>query len=313
MHRSSPRQPSRFPTLAGNIVRRLAAAAVVLAFASVLPSAARGQTPAPTVVVSDTVMEIRLNDGSVLYGRITAIEGERVIITAESGGRSDVGLAQIVSVRPTTSRLVGTERWQADPNTTRLFFGPTGRAVGRGTGYFAVYELLMPFVSYGVTDRLSLSGGTPVLPFVMGELVYVAPKLTIVSRPGMDLATGVLAFFLPSEDESLGLVYGVGTFGSRDDAITIGLGLPFLTGGDDEFAERVVVMLGGEARMSQRTKFITETYVIPGESGALVSGGIRFFGERLSADAGLGFGAGTGDVGCCVPIVNFVYSFGRPR
>ena len=63
--------------------------------------------------------------------------------------------------------------------------------------------------------------------------------------------------------------------------------------------------------MTQRTKFITESYFIPGISGGLVAGGIRFFGERLSADAGLGFAVGE-DSGCCIPVVNFVYSFGRP-
>lgn len=65
--------------------------------------------------------------------------------------------------------------------------------------------------------------------------------------------------------------------------------------------------------MSQRTKFITESYFVPGESGGLVVGGVRFFGERLSADAGLGFALDGGDASCCLPVVNFVYSFGRPR
>jgi energy-converting hydrogenase Eha subunit B len=47
-------------------------------------------------------------------------------------------------------------------------------------------------------------------------------------------------------------------------------------------------MLGGEARVGPRTKFLSENYFLVGESGVLVSGGIRFWGERLSADAGVG-------------------------
>jgi hypothetical protein len=142
--------------------------------------------------------------------------------------------------------------------------------------------------------------------------VYFAPKVTVMSRPGIDLAGGALAFFVPDEDESLGLLYGVGTFGSRDNALTLGVGLPFITDSDDTFGDRVVVMVGGEARMSPRTKFITESYFVPGISGGLVTGGLRFFGERLSADAGLGVAVGA-EVACCMPVVNFVYSFGRPR
>ena len=283
-----------------------------LLLASAFASTARAQGATVTIAASDTVMEIRLTDGSVLFGRIVATDGDRITIATESGVRTEVTRTQIVSIRATTSRLVNGERWAEDPNTTRLFFGPTGRAIGQGTGYFAVYELLMPFLSFGVTDRISISGGTPIVPGAIGELLYAAPKVTVISRPGVDLAAGALAFFVPSEDESLGLFYGVGTFGSRDNALTVGVGLPFFTGGDETFGDRVVLMIGGEARMSQRTKFITESYFIPGISGGLVAGGIRFFGERLSADAGLGFAVGD-DVGCCLPVVNFVYSFGRPR
>lgn len=287
----------------------IALLAFLLAPATTRSAQAQVSTP---IVVSDTVMEIRLTDGSVLFGRIAAAEGDRITIASESGARTELDRAQIALIRPTLTRLVNGERWNDDPNITRLFFGPTGRAIGKGTGYFAIYELFMPFLSYGVSDRVSISGGTPIVPFATGELFYVAPKVTVVSKPGVDLATGVLAFFAPDESESVGLLYGVGTFGSRDNAFTVGLGLPFITGSGDNFADRVVVMIGGEARMSQRTKFITESYFVPGESGGVVAGGLRFFGERLSADAGLGVLVGDA-VGCCLPIVNFVYSFGRPR
>jgi len=43
--------------------------------------------------------------------------------------------------------------------------------------------------------------------------------------------------------------------------------------------------------------------------GALVSGGLRFFGERLSADFGIGAAFGDTEAACCLPLVNFVYTF----
>ena len=257
-------------------------------------------------------MEIRLSDGSVLFGRIVSIDGDRVTIAAESGARTEVSRGQVVEVRATTSRVVNGQRWTEDPNATRLFFGPTGRAIGRGTGYFAVYELIMPFLSLGLSDRFSISGGTPIFPGITGELFYVAPKFTVISQPGVDVAAGVLAFMIPDEDESLGLVYGVGTFGSRDNALTFGLGLPVFRGATEDFMDRLVLMAGGEARMASRTKFIVEGYFLAGESNGLFATGLRFFGERLSADAGLGFAVGD-DTGCCLPVVNFVYSFGQRR
>ena len=302
----------RSPRLSRAPIQILSALLLSLLLASAFATGAAAQGVPPAITVSDTVMEIRLADGSVLFGRVVAADGDLITIATESGARTEVARAQIASIRPTTSRLVNGERWTEDPNATRLFFGPTGRAIGQGTGYFAVYELLMPFLSFGVTDRISMSGGTPIIPGIIGEVMYFAPKVTVMSRPGIDLAAGALAFFVPEAEESLGLLYGVGTFGSRDNALTLGLGLPFITDSDDAFAERVVVMVGSESRMSPRTKFITESYFIPGVSGGLITGGLRFFGERLSADAGLGVAVGE-DAGCCIPVVNFVYSFGKPR
>jgi hypothetical protein len=68
-------------------------------------------------------------------------------------------------------------------------------------------------------------------------------------------------------------------------------------------------MVGGESRIGRRTKFLTENYFLPSEGVGALSGGVRFFGERLSADFGLGVAFGDGDTACCLPLVNFVYSF----
>jgi hypothetical protein len=293
--------------------RSFAVSIVLVALIPLLAVAAasRGapaQPAPPTIVVSDTVLEIRLTDGSILYGRVMAIEGDRVTIATESGGRIEVARAGIARVQRVRGRLVGGERWLDDPNGTRLFFGPTARAVGRGAGYFAVYELVLPYLTIGITDAFSFSAGTPIIPEAMGEVAYLAPKLTVVATEATQIAAGVLAFFGPDEDGSAGLLYGVGTFGSRDNAFTLGAAFPFAT--SDGFGDTPAIMLGGEARSSQRTKFITENYFVPGESIALLSGGFRFFGERLSADAGIGVFIGEGETACCLPLVNFVYAWG---
>ncbi|MBI4545235.1 MAG: hypothetical protein HY703_08575 [Gemmatimonadetes bacterium] len=45
----------------------------------------------------------------------------------------------------------------------------------------------------------------------------------------------------------------------------------------------------------------------------ILSGGIRFFGERLSADVGLATLSSGGEGFCCAPVVNFVYNLGGTR
>lgn len=291
-------------------LRRLLPAVLPLALAFALPRPAAAQTDT-VAVVADSLYTIRLSDGSVLYGRITEQSADGLTVQTQAGATVRLRRDQVVSVAPLRGRVVDGAVWGDDPHATRLFFGPTARAIPKGEGYFGVYELFFPFVSYGVTDRFTISGGTPVFPEAIGRLFYVAPKYEVLRTPRASAAVGVLALFATEElTGSAGLLYGVGTFGTPDQALTVGATVPFVASGDDsEIGDDPVLMVGGEARMSRRTKFITENYFMPGESSALISGGVRFFGERLSADFGLGAGFGGDDSSCCLPLVNFVYSF----
>jgi hypothetical protein len=69
-----------------------------------------------------------------------------------------------------------------------------------------------------------------------------------------------------------------------------------------------VRLRGGEHRVSRRVKLVTENYVFSG--GGSGSVGVRFLGERLSADLELVVPLGAGVI-VAVPMVNFVWQFGR--
>lgn len=293
------------------VARCFACCLLLTGLALTLPVQAYGQTPAE-IVVSDTLREIRLADGSTLYGRIIATTGEQVTIQTESGATLQVDRAQIRSAGPLRGQVRNGEVWLEDPNATRLFFAPTGRSLRQGEGYFGVYELFFPFLTYGVTDALTIAGGTPIIPGVFGEVAYFGPKLGVVNTPAFQLSLGGFAGIFGGG--TAGILYGVGTWGSPELALTAGGGLGFTTDGDSgDLADRPLVMVGGEARAGRRLKFITENYFVFGESGAALSGGMRFFGERLSADAGLVMLVGEGCSGCVGPLVNFVYVFGGDR
>ena len=262
-------------------------------------------------VAADSLYTIRLTDGSVIYGRIVERTDEAVTIETQAGVRVTLQRGQIESMAAMRGRMVNGEVWPEDPHATRLFFGPTARAVPQGQGYLGVYELFFPFVTYGVTDRFTISAGTPIVPEAIGRVVYFAPKFEVVRTPSASAAVGVLALFATEEalDGTVGLLYGVGTVGNPDQALTIGATVPFYAAeGQSEIGSDPAFMIGGESRAGRRTKFITENYFFPGDGG-LISGGIRFFGERLSADFGIGAGVGDGESLCCLPLVNFVYTF----
>lgn len=301
-------------TLYGALLRAAARALplVLLAAAAALaPAPAAAQVP-ERIAVSDTLVEVRLSDGSTLFGRVVEVRDGRIVLETEAGARVELNREQIRSLRPMAGTVRGGVVWEEDPHATRLFFAPTGRALRAREGYFGVYELFFPFVTYGITDRFTVAGGTPVIPGIIGEFAYVGPKVLLVNAPRMQLSTGVFAGIF--EGGTAGLAYGVGTWGDRDDAFTAGVGWGFTAGDEDaDVDSRPLVMLGGETRTGRRTKFLTENYFVFGASGAVLSGGVRFFGDRLSADAGAALLYADADVLCCLPLINFVYSFGRER
>jgi hypothetical protein len=264
----------------------------------------------------DTVLEVRLRDGSVLYGRVLVQDSVHVVLRTLGGTEVDAKRDRMISIRVARGRLVGSEYWIADPNGTRLFFTSTGRALGKGEGYVSVYELFIPFVAYGVTDRFTIAGGTPIVPGAIGRAFYLAPKFTLVETERSAYAIGALSFALTEEisDGTVGLLYGVGTWGDRDNAVTFGAGWGYVWGrGASSLSSAPVIVLGGERRVSRRVKLVTENWMYTGSgaNGGVFSGGFRFIGDRLSADLGALGGAGEGSVACCFPMVNFVWNFGR--
>jgi len=263
----------------------------------------------------DTVVEVRLRDGSVLYGRVVEETPERIVLVTVNGVRLELPRAQVESMRVSAGRAVEGAFWAEDPNSTRLFFTSTARPLKKGDGYVSSFMLFLPLVAYGVTDRFTIAGGTPILPEAFGRMWYFAPKYTVAQRERSAFAVGALGFVLPEDlvdNGSVGIMYGAGTWGTRDRAITAGAGWGYVwTSGTSGVANDPVIMLGGETRVSRRVKLITENWMFTsGETDGFVSGGVRFIGDRLSADLGVGGFTGASN-GCCFPLVNFVYNFGR--
>lgn len=274
--------------------------------------AASAQVPPAAGTESSPVTELVLADGTRLVGRV--VSESAGIIEFRTAGGMDVRVAadQVVSRRILRGRLVDGIFRPEDPNVSRLLFSATGRPVGKGRGYFADYYVFLPFLAYGVSDRVTLAGGVSLVPGATEQLVYVAPKVTLVNTEETALSAGMLAGTVTGEDEWGGILYAVGTRGNGDSEASLGLG--FLFGGG-EVADQPIFMAGGTLRLGRTTKLISENYfVIEDGIHMLVSGGIRFFGERLAADLALmavpeaiddmeGFPF--------VPFVGFAYNFGR--
>jgi hypothetical protein len=248
--------------------------------------------------------EIVFKDGSRMFGTIVSEDEEQVVLKNQSGTVVAAKRADIASIEEVTGDLVDGRFVPVDPNATRLFFGPTGRSLARGQTYLGVYEFLMPFVQVGITDRLSIGGGTP-LVFGFDESdrpFWITPKLQLIHHARTQVAVGTFHVFNASGAGG-GVAYAVGTHGGSTASFTIGGGVAYGTGD----SRSGVLMAGGERQVGHNLKLISENYVWKDGHG-ITSAGVRFFGERLSADLAIAIPIGIEEL-IGFPVVNFVYAF----
>lgn len=275
-----------------------------------LPPAASAQE---TLVLEPgpAVLRIELVDGSTLIGRVRSTEGDLVVVETEAGARVEVTRSRIASVAP-AGEGPPEPRWPAADARDRLFAGPTGRTLPARSGYVGVLELFFPNITYGVTDRVQVGGGLPVLPELALETVYLTGKLGLLQTPLASISIGAVTFLAAEGGgTTIGAVYGAGTFGDERGGVTVGAGYPFFATGDDSgFADEAVFLVGGDWRVARNASLLTENYFVPSEGGAALGGGVRLYGDRLAVDLGLGAVYDASDFVCCLPLFNLTYAFG---
>jgi hypothetical protein len=278
----------------------IAAVVLTLTLGATLPAYAQDRSGSSHL---RTLQELVLTDGSHVYGTVERESSSEVEFRTMVGALLTTPRDQILTIRPVVGRMIGGEFRREDPNNTRLLFGPTGRALAKGEVYLGVYEALMPFVQVGITDRVSIGAGTPLIFNVddWDRLYWLTPKVQVFSGNGIHVAAGV--FHGVAGDDHAGIAYGVVTRELKAGAFTIGAGLGYNSDG----SRGGVLMIGGEAPVRRNIKWVTENYVW--DSAVVSSGGFRFFGERLSADLALGFVINGEDPVIPFPVVNFVYRF----
>jgi hypothetical protein len=282
------------PRVLARVVKLIAPA---LALAALLgaPRWARAQQPPArqdTAGTDSTQMYIlRTRDGSLFIGRLTRATVDTVYFVS-AGGPIALPRSVVVELRQLGH---GAMRrgvyWPPNPAETRLFFAPTGRMLDKGEGYFSdTYLFFLNFVG-GLTRRVTLGGGFSVFPTgdFTDNILYLTPKVGLVQTPRFNLAAGALLGFAGfgsidlggGNSNSFGILYSVATAGSSDASVTFGAGVAYA---GSDFANRPLLMLGGEKRVARRVSLVTENYALPGDNGSLVSYGVRFFGDRLSTD-----------------------------
>src|SRR5256885_9029172 len=113
--------------------------------------------------------------------------------------------------------------------------------------------------------------------------------------------------FLNVGDGHFGIAYVVGTRGTGDSAVTGGVGYAY----DRSYNSKngaAVVMIGAEHRITRGMKILSENYIFNG--GGILTGGVRWLGERFSADLAL-VAPTHCDTVVAFPLVDVVFNFSR--
>jgi hypothetical protein len=253
-------------------------------------------------------------DGSELVGTIVSSVPDTVVFKTGSGVTMVVPRTSIKELRTASGEYIGGEYRRYDPNTSRLLIGPTGRPLKKGQGYFAAYEIFFTYFGFGITDNISLGGGITLLPGAEGQLFYLAPKVGFsAASENISFSLGGIYMNTTAEDiGGVGAVFLMGTFGPPTASFTAGLGYGYAEG---EFSGSPLLVFGGEVQLSGSVKLLSENYVPIGADAVILSFGIRFFGERLSADLGLFYpmsgGEGISEGFPFIPWLGFAYNFGN--
>ncbi len=275
--------------------------------------------PSPGQVTADEIYIVTLNSGEIVKGNIVAESEGKITLQSVSGLTLEIPRTAIATMELFHGKMKEGKLYRSDPNYSRLMFAPTARPLKKGDGYFSDYYIIFPGVSYGFTRNLTVMAGFTIIPGLglKDQVKYIGPKFSLVNTEKYSVAIGTI-YGAVSGEFGGGISYVVGTFGSPDKSVTTGLGFGFMKAKNKkfEFAERPVIMLGGNFRLSNSLALVTENWLFPWEEFDLdyqpFSVALRLFGDRMAVD----FGAILMPVifkegGFPFPWLSFVYNFSR--
>ena len=288
---------------------------LLLAF-MLLPLLAQAQQEAGSETSADSTAIVTMLDGSIYIGDIISQGEGRIRMLTENIGEIEIPLEKVRSIK-----IVGPERFFEgsyffeNPNATRYLFGPSAIPLRKGEGYYQNTYVILQMFNYGLTDFLSVGGGFDVItPFVggTGPLFILTPKLGTQLTEKIHAGGGLLYANTLAADGfgGVGILYGVGTYGSRENNITAGLGWGFIEG---DFDSRPIITVSGMMRASQRIGLVSENWFIPSDGYAgFISYGLRFMGERITVDfAFINSAEILEEILIGIPYIDFVVKFGK--
>ncbi len=256
-----------------------------------------------------TLVRIETSDGNEFVGKIIGENALQVVLSTTNLGEITIQKKDIKSqVLISQKQIKEGKLWFVNPQATRYFWAPNGYGLKRGEGYYQNIYVLYNQVSVGVTDNFSVGGVLiPLFLFAGGPTpLFVIPKFSIpIQNNKLNLGVGALVGTIVGEETgAVGLLYGLSTFGSPDNNVSIGLAYGFA---DGDWASSPLINISGLFRISSRGYFITENYFI--DSGGVIAMGGRWIIKKASLDFMFGVPLGIEGGLVIIPALGFTIPF----
>ena len=252
-------------------------------------------------VGSKYIWEFR--DGTIIFGEFVKEESGNIYIIDEAGKEVYIPKVMVAQRHEATDKNYKEGEWLF-PNLhdTRYFFSPSAFGLQKGEGYYNnAYYLFWQF-QYGISDQVSIGGGSSVL----GIPTTVNLKYSTEIKKNLNLALGwfyvgdVLNYTDSDIGSLLNMPYVVLTKGSKEHNFTVGFSYNFTNDNSNSFdldEDNFVLNLGAITRIDRRFSLVFEGWILnPNDPTFLGGPGIRYFSKVNRVTAKNGAGAKTVDL-----------------
>ncbi|WP_026463143.1 hypothetical protein [Adhaeribacter aquaticus] len=267
---------------------------------------------------STSLYKVETTDGNEYIGTITLEAADYIQLKTARLGSLMLSKSDIRSLTPINQdRIRNGQFWFDNPQATRYLFSPNGYGLKKGEGYYQNVLVILNQVSYGITDKVSIGLGTLPL-FLFGSSytpVWLLPKVSLpITKDKFNLGAGALiGTGLGESNGGYGIVYGISTFGSKDQNLSLGLGYGYADGG---WGKAPTITISGLIRTGVRGYFLTENYIISTGDGSM--GLLSVGGRRIIKKVGLDYGliapiSSDIDTFLAIPFLGLTVPFGKGK
>jgi hypothetical protein len=214
------------------------------------------------------VEKLILLDGSSIVGRVVDESEGTLTLRLLDGSERVLYAGDVVSrTLQKTAKVVKGKVWDHNPNRTRHLWAPSAMPLNTGEGYISNKYFVFLTGAYGVTDNLTLLGGSfwpGLLAGGEGFNLIAAAKYGTEVAENLHVAFGAEIITFPTEFTVVTPFAGV-TWGTPDTQITFNVGKleAWETNGNDRIGEGMF-SIAAQYRFLSGHAFVLENLFFPG-------------------------------------------------